>query len=268
MRPLRQVRASAFAKYASALAIGTLPLSGVAQSNPSPNINSAPQATSRQNAKAAEDAYLSGARLVERNDLTDAELQFRKAVALNSANHDYALALNITHERHVTELIQQAGKARLLGQHEKAETLLAEARLLDPENEIVGSQVDGGELPKIFHPEIEPWIRESPALAGPITLDPNAVKKNFHLHSDEQDVIRKVLSSYGIRPVFDESVGRENIRFDLDESPYQQAVPVLLNITHLFAVNLDAKASLSQRTLLTTASGWSVSCRKPSISPA
>jgi general secretion pathway protein D len=244
MRPLRQVRASAFAKYASALAIGTLPLSGVAQSNPSPNINSAPQATSRQNAKAAEDAYLSGARLVERNDLTDAELQFRKAVALNSANHDYALALNITPERHVTELIQQAGKARLLGQHEKAETLLAEARLLDPENEIVGSQVDGGELPKIFHPEIEPWIRESPALAGPITLDPNAVKKNFHLHSDEQDVIRKVLSSYGIRPVFDESVGRENIRFDLDESPYQQAVPVLLNITHLFAVNLDAKSVL------------------------
>jgi len=224
------------------LAIWTLSLSSMAQSNSTPNISAHFQATSKQNAKAAEDAYLSGARLVERNDLTGAELQFHKAVALNSANHDYALALNVTHERHVNELIQQAGKARLLGQHEKAETLLAEARLLDPENKIVGTQVDSGELPKAFHPEIEPWIREGPAFAGPITLEPYSGKKSFRLHSDEQDVIRQVLSAYGVRPVFDESVGRENIRFELDDSPYQEAVPVLLNITHLFAVSLDAKS--------------------------
>ena len=224
------------------LAIWTLSLSSMAQSNSTPNISAPFQATSKQNAKAAEDAYLSGARLVERNDLTGAELQFHKAVALNSANHDYALALNVTHERHVNELIQQAGKARLLGQHEKAETLLAEARLLDPENKIVGTQVDSGELPKAFHPEIEPWIREGPAFAGPITLEPYSGKKSFRLHSDEQDVIRQVLSAYGVRPVFDESVGRENIRFELDDSPYQEAVPVLLNITHLFAVSLDAKS--------------------------
>ena len=82
-----------------------------------------------------------------RNDLTGAELQFRKASALNASNRDYALALSVTHQRHVTELVQQSGKARLLGQNEKAETLLAEARLLDPENSIVGQHVDSGALP-------------------------------------------------------------------------------------------------------------------------
>ena len=37
---------------------------------------------------------------------------------------------------------------------------------------------------------------------------------------------------------------KDNLRFDLDDSSYQQAVPVLLDITHLFAVPLDAKSVL------------------------
>ena len=242
MKPVFQPRAFTIAKFTVALAIGAVSIAAVAQTSPGPNANATSEASPKQNPRAAEDAYLSGARLLDHNDLTGAELKFRRAVALNSSNRDYALALSLTHERHVTELIQQAGKARLLGQHEKAETLLAEARLLDPDNGIVGPRVDNGELPKAFHPEIEPWIREDPAITGPVTLQPNPGQKSFHLHSDEQDVIRQVLSSYGIRPTFDESVQKDDLRFNLDESSYQQAVPVLLNITHLFAVPMDAKS--------------------------
>ena len=242
MKSVFQPRAFTIAKFTAALVIGAFPIAVVAQTNPGPNANAT--TSPKQDPRAAEDAYLSGARLLDHNDLTGAELKFRRAVALNSSNRDYALALSLTHERHVTELIQQAGKARLLGQHEKAETLLAEARLLDPENSIVGPRVDNGELPKAFHPEIEPWIREDPTITGPLTLEPNPGQKSFHLHSDEQDVIRQVLSSYDIRPVFDESVPKDNLRFDLEESSYQQTVPVLLNITHLFAVPLDAKSVL------------------------
>jgi general secretion pathway protein D len=242
MKSVFQPRAFIIAKFTVALVIGAFSIAAGAQTNPGPNANAA--AAPKQDPRAAEDAYLSGARLLDHNDLTGAELKFRRAVALNSSNRDYALALSLTHERHVTELIQQAGKARLLGQHEKAETLLAEARLLDPENSIVGPRVDNGELPKAFHPEIEPWIRDDPAITGPVTLEPNPGQKSFHLHSDEQDVIRQVLSSYGIRPVFDESVQKDNLRFDLEESSYQQAVPVLLDITHLFAVPMDAKSVL------------------------
>ena len=48
--------------------------------------------------------------------------------------------------------------------------------------------------------------------------------------------------SYGIHAEFDESVQRQDLRFDLDDSPYQQAVPILLGMAHLFAVPLDAKS--------------------------
>ncbi|HTC75406.1 MAG TPA: hypothetical protein VK684_07500 [Edaphobacter sp.] len=198
----------------------------------------------RHQTQAAEDAYLAGARMLDRNDLAGAEIQFDKAVKLNPSNSDYAMAYSITHQRHVTELVKESGKARILGQNEKAETLLAEARLLDPQNNIASQGVDPGALPKQFHSKIEPWIREGPALAVPVTLLPDPGSRSFHLHADEQDVIRQVLSGYGITATLDDSVQRQNIRFDLDDSPYQQAVPILLGMTHLFAVPLDAKSVL------------------------
>jgi Flp pilus assembly secretin CpaC len=216
--------------------------------NKTPANNKTVEATvgipTKRQTQAAEDAYLAGARLLDRNDLTNAEIQFDKAVKLDPLNKDYAMAYSITHQRHVTVLVKESGKARLLGQNVKAETLLAEARLLDPQNDIVGQTGAPGELPRLFHPKIEPWIREGPAIAGPVTLIPNPGLKSFHLRSDEQDVIRQVLAGYGVRASFDESVQRQNIRFDLDDSPYTPAVPILLDMTHLFAVPLDAKSVL------------------------
>jgi general secretion pathway protein D len=233
MRAILQPRASAIARCAVTFALcGTC----LAQS-PAPS-----SAPTKHQIQAADDAYLAGARLLDHDDVSAAEIQFEKAAKLNPANNDYAMAYSITHQRHITELVQQSGKARLLGQNEKAETLLAEARLLDPQNNIVVQSVDPGGLPRVFHPKIEPWIREGPAIAGPVTLLPNPGPKSFHLHADEQDVIQQVLSSYGIAATFDESVPRQNLRFDLDDSPYQQAVPILLNMAHLFAVPLDPKS--------------------------
>jgi type II secretory pathway component GspD/PulD (secretin) len=247
-----QPRASTIVGCTAALALCGLSITTLAQTptpaNETPAKNRTIEATvgvpTKHQTQAAEDAYLAGARLLDHNDLTGAEIQFDKAVKLNPSNSDYAMAYAVTHRRHITELVQESGKARLLGQNEKAETLLAEARLLDPQNNIVGQSVDPGALPKVFHPKIEPWIREGPAIAGPITLLPDPGSKSSHLRADEQDVIRQVFSEYGIRVTFDESVQHQNVRFDLDDSPYQQAVPILLGMTHLFAVPLDAKSVL------------------------
>jgi general secretion pathway protein D len=257
-----QPRTGALTRCTAALAIVSLSLTTLAQAPPQvsqvpPAATSTQQPTapakavqpaanppSKHQTEAAETAYLSGARLLDRKDLGGAETAFTKATRLDPANRDYALALTLTHQRHVAELVQQAGKARLLGQNEKADTLLAEARLLDPQNEIASQTVDPGVLPKVFHPEIEPWIREAPELAGPVTLLPDTGMKSFHLHADQQEVLKQVFAAYGIRPVFDESVGRQDLRFDLEDTPYQQAVPILLGMVHFFAVPLDPKSVL------------------------
>jgi general secretion pathway protein D len=252
-----QLRAVVVTRCTAALVIASLSLSTLAQA-PSQSAPNPPAAGSTQASKAppaanspnkhqveaAEAAYLSGARLLDRKDLSGAETNFAKAVKLDSINRDYALALSLTHQRHVAELIQQAGKARLLGQNQKADALLAEARLLDPQNQIASQNVDPGVLPKVFRPEIEPWLKEGPSIAGPITLTPDAGTKSFHLHADQHEVMQKVISAYGIRPTFDESVEKKDLRFDLEDTPYKQAIPVLLNMLHLFAVPLDSKSIL------------------------
>lgn len=259
MTASRQPRATAITRCIAALAVSSFTACSLAQSTattqPAPAIPqpAASQSTASQSGKSAqpskqqlhhaEEAYLAGARAIQHNDFTSAEIQFQKAVALNPTNQQYALALASTHEHRVNELINQAGKARLLGNTETANALLAEARLLDPDEHILGHQNDGNNS-KLFHPEIEPWIREAPSLAGAITLEPNNTTQNFHLNTGEQEVLRSVLSSYGIKPVFDDSVQRQTVRFDLEDAPYQQAVPILLEMTHLFAVPLDAKSVL------------------------
>lgn len=226
------------------IATGTAALVLCASSLAQSPVSAVVTASDKHQIQAAEDTYLAGARLLEHNNLAGAEAQFGKALQLNPGNGDYANALAVTHQHHIADLVQQAGKARLLGQSEKAETLLAEARLLDPESPLIGQGVDTGAIPKVFHPEIEPWIHDAPSLAGSITLQPSSGIKSFHLRSDEQDILRQVYAGYGIRATFDESVPRQNFRFDLEDSTYQQAVPMLLNITHVFAVPLDTKSVL------------------------
>ncbi len=265
MKDFTQPRATALPMRAAASAILCVALSALAQepsapqsqapstafTSPSPAaevVRTIPETPGKHQIQAADDAYLAGARLLERKDLAGAEKEFARALNLNPSNSEYALALALAREHHVTELIQESGKARLLGQTDKAEKLLAEARLLDPQNNIVTQHTDTAGPTISFSPKIEvpaePWIRQGPAIAGPVTLQPKAGTQSFHMHSDVQDVLRQVFSSYGINPSFDASVPRQNLRFDLDDAPYQLAAPILLEMAGLFAVPLDPKSVL------------------------
>jgi len=262
MKHPSQSRAAAVTRRAAASAIVCFSLATLAQepaTQPQQGADSAPQTSAASEAaravpqppgkrqvQAAEDAYLAGARLFDRKDLAGAEALFAKALKLNPTRSEYALAVALAREHRVTELIQQSGKARLVGQSGQAEALLAEARRLDPQNNIVSQHV--GAPSKVFNPQIaagpEHWIKEGPSLAGPVALLPNDSSQSFHIHSDMQDVIQRVISSYGIRPAFDDSVPRQSIRFDLEDTPYQQAIPILLRMAGLFAVPLDPKSVL------------------------
>lgn len=248
MTHLFQLRLASISRCTAACAFAGISLASLAQSPAKPSRPATPSAQesttvagpSKSQLHDAEDAYLAGARLLERNDLRGAEAQFDKALKLNPSNHDYVMASTITREHRVTELVQQSGKARLLGQTKKAAALLNEARILDPENQIVTQHLSPDAIPTLFNPEIEPRMKRGPTFAGPITLQPGSGTHSFHIHSDVKAVLQQVISSYGIRPVFDDSVAHEDLRFDLEDVRYQQAVPILLQMSGLFSVPLDA----------------------------
>ncbi len=228
------------------LAAASLAQSSVSPSPSVPKPSTAASATlvltTRQISK-AEDAFLSGARMLDRRDYPAAEKHFARALQLSPANRNYLTALALTREHQVTDLVQQAGRARLAGNADHAEKLLAEARVLDPQNSIVTQHTD----PQPHSLSPESWRTGEAVLAGAITLTPVNSSKSFHIHADVQQVIRSVASAYGLRPVIDDSVTHQSIRYDLEEVSYGQAMPILLQMSHLFLVPLDATSVLIAR---------------------
>lgn len=229
----------------------------------------------------AEDAYLSGAKKLEHDELSAAESEFQHALKLDPGNRDYALAISVAREHRLTELVQQSTKARQAGDQGKAETLLGEARAIDPENPIVlehsgpfslGSA--GGSQPVPAEPgqaqpgknfgaiaiapladrsrmladagTNEPW-RQVPALAGPIQLAPTAGVKSFHLSGVAADLLRSVASAYGINAVVDDSVQPKTLHFDLENVDYRKAMDVLMEMTQAFAVPMNETSILVAR---------------------
>jgi type II secretory pathway component GspD/PulD (secretin) len=224
----------------------------------------------------AETAYLAGAKKLEQDDLSAAESDFQHALKLDPANPAYAVAISVARQHRLTELVQQATKARQAGNQGKADTLLAEARAIDPENPIViehsgpfslgsasvqpaaekagensGQSATGAGARNAVTPLFDraqliagaeadrSSMVEAPPIAGAIQLTPTAGLKSFHLRGGSADLLREVAATYGINAAVDDSVDKKNLRFDLENVTYRQAMDVLLSMTNAFAVPLD-----------------------------
>jgi Flp pilus assembly secretin CpaC len=215
---------------------------------------------SAKQAREADDAYLEGAKHVEHKDLAAAVRSFEQAVRLNPNNSDYSLSLIVTRENYVTELVQRAAQARSVGDIALADSLLAQARTLDPDNHVVTqhfgmassdvthpTNVQKG--PGLFYSSIDP--SKFPAqniastLSGPVELTPDTGKRDVHLHGDVQSVVRNLYSLYGIKVGFDSSVtGGRPINLDMNNVTYSGATRALDMAAGIFSVPVQPKSVL------------------------
>jgi len=218
---------------------------GALQARPVTKTKAKPATISAHQAREADDAYLEGAKQLERDDIADAERSFARAVELNPNKQEYALSLTVAREHHLTELVQQAAKARLMGDNARADQLLAQARTLDPNNNII-TQHDGVDASSLSSFMDQENLRaQTPSFDGPIELDVTPGVKSFHLRTSAQDVIRAVYLAYGITVTFDESVTNNSpIKFDLDDVDFKTATRVVADMTHIFAVAVQPHSAL------------------------
>jgi hypothetical protein len=121
------------------------------------------------------------------------------------SNRDYALDLQIARQHRVTKLVQDADKARLMGQPDVARAKLAEALALDPKNPEVSQHID--DLANLASPRRRTAFLTA-TFAPAIELTPKPGKQSFHFKSTEQEVLRRVLDAYGLRMVADDSLAR------------------------------------------------------------
>jgi len=223
----------------------------LAQGNPADRPVIAASKAEKKQLRDAEEAYLSGAKKLERNELDGAEADFSHAAELDPANSRYALALNVVREHRVTELVQQSTQARRQGDMGKAETLLQQARSIDPENPIVlehsipeAAQTQTGATAA---PTAQPWHIEVPRMDGPIVVQPTSELKSFDLRGQSNTLLQQVAGQYGIRVVLDPSVETRDIQLTLQDVSYERAMFTLMTMTQTFAVPLDSKTVMLAR---------------------
>ena len=101
------------------------------------------QTSDPRRAAEARNAYLAGARALDRNDLVTAATQFDRATELNPEAIEYQIGRRLTLEHQVTALVQEADRAKQSGDESRAKMLLARAQVLDPQNGIVAQHMAG-----------------------------------------------------------------------------------------------------------------------------
>ena len=226
-----------------------IPAGAIPPQPPQP-VNAAIQPTlSSRQVREADDAYLEGARQVEHKNLEAAQTSFERAVQLAPGNRDYALALIVTREQRLTQLVQLAAKARLHGDDAKANALLEQAQKLDPDNPIIAQHFITDDVRRNDNPTNNPLLLPADELAstlgGPVEFQPTPGKKSFHQQGDAQSLLRLVYNSFGIQTTFDPSVGYgSSWHLDLDNVDFAEATRVLNQITHVFAVPVQPHTAL------------------------
>jgi general secretion pathway protein D len=196
---------------------------------------SASEPSARQRRK-AEKYYAEGVRATEKGDVDAASKAFAKAAHADPANHQYAVDAQIEQQHSITKLIQDADKARLLGQPDVARAKLAQALALDPKNPIVSQHVN--DLANLADPE----PREdavSASFAPAVELTPKPGRQSFHLKGSKQEVLRRVLTAYGLGLTADSSLTPDMMHFDVDDVDYAHAAELVSLATNSFLVPLD-----------------------------
>ncbi len=223
------------------------PAAATAQ-QPAPNAGAAPPQTatahrpSKHDREKAQKLFIQGAKDVDKDKIREAMDLFVRAAELDPEERKYQLADEIARQHLVSELIQQSDKDKILGHVGEARARIAEAYSVDPGSPMVAQHMDELASEVVAG---EPADRpEAVAGAPPIVLQPKAARLSFHLRASERNLISQVLPAYGIQPTLDDSVGVQEIHFDVDDADFATAERSLELATGTFLVPLDPARAL------------------------
>ena len=191
--------------------------------------------------------FLEASKLFEQEKFEEAMRSFEQAATLDPSNANYLLAADLARSHAVTALIQAAAKDRLRGDAAAARAALAHALELDPRNIQVTEHLH--ELgDDALLGQSSPIYEQSASTAGEaVPLSPAPGTRSFHLHTDQRQAIQQVFKAYGLEATLDDSVRPTQIRLDVDDASFEQAMRVVSLLTASFYVPLDAHRVLVAR---------------------
>ncbi|HEY1805698.1 MAG TPA: hypothetical protein VGG45_14580 [Terracidiphilus sp.] len=208
---------------------------------PPPAKTRAPRSTDQRRAAKL---YLDASKLFLDRQFDEAMQGFDRAAALDPSNANYRMAALVAKSHEVTSLIQEAAKDRLLNNEAGARAALTRALTLDPTNVEASQHLDDLADESVRAQPKSLYGQAAASIGGVETLLAAQAKQSFHLHTDQRQVIDQIFKAYGIKAMLDDSVRPTQIRLDLDDVSFTDAMRILAMATHTFYVPLDAHHAL------------------------
>jgi len=239
--------------------VGLGQTAGTAPSSSAPTTQNAPAAVpSSKDDKAGKPAtnsdrrraarlFLEASKLFEKEQFEEALPKFKLAAELDPSNRDYALTAELTRSHAVTALIQAAAKDRIRGDAAAERVALERALELDPKNIQVAEHLHelGDDAVRGLSSPL--YEQGADSVGEALTIHPTPGVKSFHLHTDAHQAIQQVFKGYGLEATVDDTVRRGQVRLDVDDATFDQAMQVMSLLTTSFYVPLDTRRVLVAR---------------------
>ena len=193
---------------------------------------------SKQDLKAARQAFRRGIKLEKSHNLDQAIYEFQAAANLVPQNIEYLTAQELTRQHLAGIHLEQGNEDLLQNQPVEAMAEFRTALNLDPQNEFALQRVRDALGPAPVHTAEAPRLVAS---ADAINSKPIQVNHDFHYRGDTRGLLTAVAASYGLTVIFDDSFPSRRIRFDLDNADFATALAAVSAATKTFSVALDDK---------------------------
>ncbi len=185
---------------------------------------------SKEDFKKARDAFDRGLRLRD-TDPQEALSAFNLAVQLVPQDGQYIAARELCIQQLAYGHIQRGNQLLSQKNTVDAATEFYKALELDPKNQFASQRLlDATHAPE----KPRPAYTDREWEAGEIKLRPKAGQQTIHLATDTQAAYTTVAAAFGIKAKFDSSAPATNLRLDLNQVTFEQAMNAVALVSHTF----------------------------------
>jgi general secretion pathway protein D len=183
--------------------------------------------------------FLEASKLFEKEQFEPALEKYKQAATLDPTNPDYKMAAEIARSHAVAALIQAAVRANMRKDKAAAGAALERALQLDPQNPQVTARLRQLSSEAVRGMTEPLYNSSSNDMGDVVRIMPSAATHSFHLRTGQRQIIQQVFKGYGIEATMDDSVRGTQVRLDLDNATFQEAMRVLALLTATFYIPLD-----------------------------
>ena len=184
----------------------------------------------------AHKAFEHGLKLQKQNRLEDAFLEFETAANLVPQDLQYATLRELTRQMVVSDHLQRGNTALADGREVEALGEFRNALHFDPHNDFAQERLN--DAVRRTTPASSPRLIDQ---SDEIRVIPKDLAQSFHYRGDSRQLLTQVANAYGVTVTMDDSVVSRQVRFNVDDIGFYQAMQLAGAVTKTFWAPLQEK---------------------------